>query len=66
MAGSAWRERRRAKPSALDILFEAEQRGLPVLELLAERIIAGQPAGARSTPRSWSAAWPRTRPGSTS
>src|SRR6202047_607572 len=35
--------RSRARKRALDVLFEAEQRGLPVLELLAERITLGSP-----------------------
>jgi transcription antitermination protein NusB len=34
--------RSKARKRALDILFEAEQRGLPVLELLAERMSAGE------------------------
>jgi transcription antitermination protein NusB len=35
--------RSKARKRALDILFEAEQRGLPVLDLLAERITLGSP-----------------------
>ena len=35
--------RSKARKRALDILFEAELRGLPVLELLAERITMGSP-----------------------
>jgi transcription antitermination protein NusB len=35
--------RSKARKRALDILFEAELRGLPVLELLAERQSLGQP-----------------------
>ena len=35
--------RSKARKRALDILFEAEQRDLPVLELLAERITLGSP-----------------------
>ncbi len=35
--------RSKARKRALDVLFEAEQRGLPVLELLAERISLGSP-----------------------
>ena len=35
--------RSKARKRALDVLFEAEQRGLPVLELLAERITLGSP-----------------------
>ena len=35
--------RSKARKRALDILFEAELRGLPVLELLAERITMGGP-----------------------
>ena len=35
--------RSKARKRALDILFEAELRGLPVLELLAERITLGSP-----------------------
>jgi transcription antitermination protein NusB len=34
--------RSRARKRALDILFEAEQRGLPVLELLSERQSLGE------------------------
>jgi N utilization substance protein B len=34
--------RSKARKRALDILFEAEQRGLPVLELLAERMALGE------------------------
>jgi transcription antitermination protein NusB len=34
--------RSKARKRALDILFEAEQRGLPVLELLTERMSAGE------------------------
>jgi transcription antitermination protein NusB len=34
--------RSKARKRALDILFEAEQRGLPVLELLAERMSLGE------------------------
>ena len=33
--------RSKARKRALDILFEAEQRGTPVLDLLAERITVG-------------------------
>src|SRR5580765_4790568 len=36
--------RSKARKRALDILFEAEQRGSPVLDLLAERITLGSPA----------------------
>ncbi len=35
--------RSKARKRALDILFEAELRGSPVLELLAERIALGSP-----------------------
>ena len=35
--------RGKARKRALDIVFEAEQRGSPVLELLAERITLGNP-----------------------
>ena len=35
--------RSRARKRALDILFEAELRGSPVLDLLAERITLGSP-----------------------
>jgi transcription antitermination protein NusB len=35
--------RSKARKRALDVLFEAELRGLPVLELLAERITLGDP-----------------------
>jgi transcription antitermination protein NusB len=35
--------RSKARKRALDILFEAELRGEPVLELLAERILAADP-----------------------
>jgi N utilization substance protein B len=35
--------RSKARKRALDILFEAELRGLPVLDLLAERITLGTP-----------------------
>jgi transcription antitermination protein NusB len=35
--------RSKARKRALDILFEAELRGLPVLDLLAERITMGSP-----------------------
>jgi N utilization substance protein B len=35
--------RSKARKRALDVLFEAELRGLPVLELLAERITLGSP-----------------------
>jgi transcription antitermination protein NusB len=35
--------RSKARKRALDILFEAEVRGEPVLELLAERTLAGDP-----------------------
>jgi transcription antitermination protein NusB len=35
--------RSKARKRALDILFEAELRGTPVLELLAERITLGSP-----------------------
>ena len=35
--------RGKARKRALDILFEAEQRGSPVLDLLAERITLGSP-----------------------
>jgi N utilization substance protein B len=35
--------RSKARKRALDILFEAEQRGTPVLDLLAERITVGSP-----------------------
>ena len=35
--------RSKARKRALDVLFEAEQRSLPVLELLAERITLGSP-----------------------
>ena len=35
--------RSKARKRALDILFEAEQRGAPVLDLLAERITLGSP-----------------------
>ena len=34
--------RSKARKRALDILFEAEQRGLPVLELLSERQLLGE------------------------
>lgn len=35
--------RTKARKRALDILFEAEVRGEPVLDLLAERVAAGDP-----------------------
>jgi N utilization substance protein B len=35
--------RSKARKRALDILFEAEQRDFPVLDLLAERITLGSP-----------------------
>ena len=35
--------RSKARKRALDILFESEQRGSPVLDLLAERITLGSP-----------------------
>jgi len=35
--------RSKARKRALDILFEAEQRGTPVLDLLAERTTLGSP-----------------------
>ena len=35
--------RSKARKRALDILFEAELRGVPVLDLLAERITLGSP-----------------------
>ena len=35
--------RSKARKRALDILFEAELRGVPVLDLLAERITMGSP-----------------------
>jgi len=35
--------RSKARKRALDVLFESELRGLPVLELLAERITLGSP-----------------------
>src|SRR5690348_18478526 len=35
--------RSKARKRALDILFEAEQRDAPVLDLLAERITLGSP-----------------------
>ena len=35
--------RSKARKRALDVLFEAELRGLPVLELLTERITLGSP-----------------------
>jgi N utilization substance protein B len=35
--------RTKARKRALDVLFEAELRGLPVLDLLAERITLGSP-----------------------
>ena len=35
--------RSKARKRALDILFEAEQRGAPVLDLLAERVTLGSP-----------------------
>ena len=35
--------RSKARKRALDVLFEAEQRGSPVLDLLAERITLGSP-----------------------
>ena len=35
--------RSKARKRALDILFEAEQRDVPVLDLLAERITLGSP-----------------------
>jgi N utilization substance protein B len=35
--------RSKARKRALDILFEAELRGIPVLDLLAERITLGSP-----------------------
>ena len=34
--------RSKARKRALDILFEADQRGLPVLELLSERQSLGE------------------------
>src|ERR1035437_1223902 len=35
--------RSKARKRALDVLFEAELRGFPVLDLLAERITLGSP-----------------------
>ena len=39
--------RSKARKRALDVLFEAELRGAPVLDLLAERITMGNPPVAR-------------------
>ena len=44
--------RSKARKRALDVLFEAELRGLPVLELLAERITLGSPRCSDSNRRS--------------
>jgi N utilization substance protein B len=41
--GSIVPARSKARKRALDILFEAELRGSPVLELLAERVSLGSP-----------------------
>ncbi len=41
--GAVLSARSKARKRALDVLFEAELRGLPVLELLAERITLGSP-----------------------
>jgi N utilization substance protein B len=35
--------RGKARKRAVDILYEAEMRGLPLLEVLAERLLAGDP-----------------------
>lgn len=42
--------RSKARKRALDILFEAEIRGVPVLDLLAERSAAGSAADAGTPP----------------
>jgi N utilization substance protein B len=57
--------RSKARKRALDILFEAEVRGEPVLDMLEQRIIAASPWSG-STRRNWSAASRRTASGSTS
>ena len=57
--------RSKARKRALDVLFEAEQRDLPVLELLAERVTLGSPP-VPDYAATWSAASPCTRRGSTS
>ncbi len=41
--GAVLSARSKARKRALDVLFEAELRGLPVLDLLAERITLGSP-----------------------
>jgi transcription antitermination protein NusB len=43
LLGSVMSARSKARKRALDVLFEAELRGSPVLELLAERITMGDP-----------------------
>ena len=58
--------RSKARKRALDILFEAELRGLPTLELLSERQSLGDLPVQPSTRPSWSAAWRRTASASTS
>ena len=60
----AW-SRPQARKRALDILFEAEIRGTPVLELLAERITLGSPP-VPAYAATWSAAWLCIPRGSTS
>ena len=57
--------RSKARKRALDVLFEAEQRDLPVLELLAERITLGGPP-VPDYAADLVAASPCTRRGSTS
>ena len=61
--------RSKARKRALDILFEAEIRGEPVLDLLAERSAAERsptaPRRSPATPPSWSGACRRTGSAST-
>jgi len=48
--------RSKARKRALDLLFESEQRGLPTLELLAERQSLGEhpvPEYAADLVRAW-------------
>ena len=51
--------RSKARKRALDLLFEAELRGEPVIALMEERSALGPRAArrCRSTPRNWSAAY---------
>ena len=53
--------RSKARKRALDVLFEAELRGQPVLQLLAERADDETARRCRRMPPTWSAACTRTR-----